>query len=144
MPLLHVSLLILPLPSSAHSGPTTGNLRFTEFFAASTVTSLWKSLLPKLAAFLEDHAEGTNIFQLPRSQKPNHTLPSSENVKISRQASEGTGNEDRSKEVSTSTFRRKTHSHAQDTVSPPDCTNGNNTASWLGWPCGCCLSPSLV
>ena len=35
----------------AHSGPTTGNLRFTEFFAASTVTSLWKSLLPKLAAF---------------------------------------------------------------------------------------------
>ena len=131
MPLLHFSLLILPLPSSAHSGPTTGNLRFTEFFAASTVTSLWKSLLPKLAAFLEDHAEGTNIFQLPRSQKPNHTLPSSENVKISRQASEGTGNEDRSKEVSTSTFRRKT---------PQSCPGYSFTTRLYQWKQHCILA----
>ena len=95
---------VLALPSSAHSGPTTGNLRFTEFFAASIMTSLWKSLLPKLAAFWRETVQKAPAFsQLPRSPKPNHTLPSSENVKISRQAGEGTGDEDRSKEVSSFT-----------------------------------------
>ena len=57
-----------------------------EIFAAQ-IGSFW----------MENRAEGTSIFAAFRSQKPNHTLPSSENLKISRQASESTGNEDRSK-----------------------------------------------
>ena len=147
-PLLHFSLLIFsvfPLPSSAHSSPTTGNPRFTEFFAASTMTSLWKSLMPKLAAFWVKPCRRHKHFRSFQEQKTElQTPPSSENVRKSHAK--------QAKAQATRTGQKKyphppeakTHGDAQDTISPPESTNGNNTASWLAWPYGCCLSPSLV
>ena len=52
IPLLHSSLLIFPLslPRSAPLRPATGHSHLFEFFSATTVTSLWRSSLPKLPA----------------------------------------------------------------------------------------------
>ena len=89
-----ISLLIfsvLPLSSSAH-------LTGTEFFAASTVTSLWKSLLPKFlfGKPCRKH-QHFRSFQEPKTES--QTPPSSRKSHAKR----AKGNEDKSKEVSTST-----------------------------------------
>ena len=73
IPLLHSSLLIfsLPLPRSAPLRPAQDIPGLFEFFSATTVTSLWRALLPKLAAIKETVREAWTFLQ-PRVPKPNH------------------------------------------------------------------------
>ena len=57
-----------------------------EFFSATTVTSLWRSSLPKLPANWGSVREASKFSQLPGAKNESQTLLSSENVKISRRA----------------------------------------------------------
>ena len=70
IPLLHSSLLIfpLPLPRSAPLRPAQRTPVLFEFSSATTVTSLWRSVLPKLQANYGSVARGIEIFEASRSQ----------------------------------------------------------------------------
>ena len=85
IPLLHSSLLIfpLPLPRNAPPLPATGHPLLFEFFSATTVTSLWRSVL---AAVKKTVREASKFSQPPGAKTESQTLLSSDNVEISRQA----------------------------------------------------------
>ena len=90
----HPYLSVAPVSSSLQSHfqealplrPATGHPTLFEFFTATTVTSLWRSLLPKLAAIKGSVREATKFSQPPQAKPESQTLLSSENVKISSQA----------------------------------------------------------
>ena len=88
----------VPLPRSAPLRPATGHPRLFEFFSATTLTSLWKSLLPKLAAIKETVREASKISQPPGAKTESQTLLSSDYLKTSRQEGLGTSKKDKSLE----------------------------------------------
>ena len=115
LPNLRVANVQDPFPCLSFTG-VFSFFRSSHFQAARTQVQRQKSTLHRILRcqqsdltlccpnwqLLEGNRAAPTFSQL-RSPKPNHTLPSSENVKISRQAGEGTGDEDRSKEVSSFT-----------------------------------------
>ena len=100
IPLLHSSLLIfpLPLPRSAPLRPAQDIPVLFEFSSATTVTSLWRSVLPKLQANYGSVREASKFSQPPGAKPESQTLLSSENLKISHQAGQRTSKEDKSPE----------------------------------------------
>ena len=66
-----------------------GHASLFEFFTAMTVSSLWRSLLPRLAAIKGSVREATKFSQPPQAKPESQTLLSSNNLKISSQAGQG-------------------------------------------------------
>ena len=90
----HPYLSVAPVSSSFRSHfqealplrPATGYPHLFEIFFATTVTSLWRSLLAKLAAIKGTVREASKLSQRQGAKTESQTLLSSENVKISSQA----------------------------------------------------------
>ena len=85
IPFRHSSLLICPVPLE-RSAPLRPATRHFEFFFAATLTSLWRSLLPKLAAIRGSVREASTFSQPAGAKTESQTLLLSDNVEISRQA----------------------------------------------------------
>ena len=102
----HPYLSVAPVSSSFRSHfqealplrPATGHPHLFEIFFATTVTSLWRSLLPKSAAIKGTVREASKLSQRQGAKTESQTLLSSENVKISRHTSQRTSKKHKSPE----------------------------------------------